>query len=188
MPDAESRVGDTRFLRADLRGIPLASAAFDLVVSFQVIEHLVDPSDYLREIGRLMKPDGSALLTTPNLITSDRENPFHVHEYEPAELTDCLRNHFEEVEMLGITPGPKVAPYFEERLERIRKITRIDPLGLRRRLPQGLVEWLFAKAALVVRRGIAGEEGLPDAGPADFSIGPVADDCIDLLAVCRSPR
>ena len=186
-PDAESREAATHFLRADLRGIPLAPAAFDLVVSFQVIEHLEDPSDYLREIGRLMKPEGSALITTPNWNTSDRENPFHVHEYRPDELKHCLENYFGDVEMLGIGTGPRVAPYFEARLQRIRRITRIDPLGLRRRLPQSLVEWLFAKAALLVRRGIASDDGLPDATVDDFPIAPVDDECIDLLAVCRRP-
>ena len=57
-----------------------------------------------------MRTDATALITTPNLLTSDRENPFHVHEYAPAELEACLRRRFEEVEMLGITPGRRSHP------------------------------------------------------------------------------
>ena len=47
-PDPESRSPGLDFLRADLRGIPLSPERFDLVVSFQVIEHLTDPASTWR--------------------------------------------------------------------------------------------------------------------------------------------
>ena len=43
------------------------AAAFDLVVSVEVIEHLENPSAFLRSIARLLKPEGVAILTTPNV-------------------------------------------------------------------------------------------------------------------------
>jgi SAM-dependent methyltransferase len=46
-PDAASRNSRVQFLRADIAGLPLRPASFDLVVSFQVIEHLEDPAPYL---------------------------------------------------------------------------------------------------------------------------------------------
>ncbi|MBW2419035.1 MAG: class I SAM-dependent methyltransferase [Deltaproteobacteria bacterium] len=187
-PDAASRGSGARWVRADLRGIPLASDSFDLIVSFQVIEHLEDPRVYLEAIARLLAPGGSALITTPNLLTSDKINPFHVHEYESDELRQCLLPWFGEVEMQGIGLSHNVAPYFEQRLERIEKIMRLDPLGLRELLPQGLVTWLFAKGALLVRRGIQeSDTGMPDATIEDFPIGPAGPADIDLLAVCRKP-
>ena len=187
-PDSSARKGGVRYVRGDLNGVPLADASFDLVVSFQVIEHLEDPNRYLTAIARVMRPNGTALITTPNLLTSDRENPYHVHEYEPEELGECLRGHFEEVELLGVSASPKVSPYFEARLRRIRRITRLDPLGLRRRLPAWLVERLFAAFALLVRRGIRQSDAMPEASWKDFPIGPADAACIDLLAVCRRPR
>ena len=186
-PAAASRRPGASFLRADLRGIPLASGSFDWIVSFQVIEHLEDPTRYLEAIARLLAPGGTALITTPNVLTSDGVNPYHLHEYEADELRGVLARHFEAVDMQGVRAGPRVADYFEGRLRRIRRIMRLDPLGLRDRLPRGLVEWLFARFALLVRRGIAQDEGLPEAGIEDFPIGPADPGDLDLLAVCSRP-
>lgn len=186
-PDAQNR-GEVHFLRADLRDSPLADGAFDLVLSFQVIEHLEDPSDYLGAIARALSPEGTVLITTPNRLTSDGENPFHVHEYVAEELADALRTQFAEVQILGIGATGDVARYYEARLERIRKIVKLDPLGLRRRLPRPLVEWLFGRLAIVVRSLIRSGEGLPPATWRDFPVGPAEDACLDLLAVCRRPR
>ena len=166
---------------------PDSPACFDLVVSFQVIEHLPDPTEYLKGIGRLLAADGAALITTPNRLTSDGENPYHVHEYEADELAARLRCHFGKVEMRGVGASPSVARYLETRLRRVRRITRLDPLRLRERLPRGLVEWLFARFAIHVRRGIQAEQGLPEVTWRDFPIGPADDSCIDLLAICREP-
>lgn len=185
-PDSKNQRENIDWVRADLRGNPLVSAQFQLIVSFQVIEHLEDPHVYLESISRLLAPGGTALITTPNLLTSDKINPFHVHEYEADELAALLAPYFDTVEMKGVGVSSNVAPYFEERLERINKIMRIDPLGLHKMLPEGLVTWLFAKGALLVRRGIQdGEGGMPDARLEDFPIGATDPGDIDLLAVCR---
>jgi 2-polyprenyl-3-methyl-5-hydroxy-6-metoxy-1,4-benzoquinol methylase len=186
-PDASARKGSARYVRADLNAIPLASACFDLVVSFQVIEHLPDPTHYLDGIARLLRPEGTALITTPNRHTSDGVNPYHVHEYVAEELAESLRRHFRSVEIRGIGATPPVARYLEAKLKRIRRITRLDPLRLRERLPRGLVEWLFGRFAILVRRGIQRDEGLPEVSWHDFPIGPADDRCIDLLAICRAP-
>ena len=186
-PDARWRSSGAHFLRADLRGIPLVADSFELIASFQVIEHLRDPGPYLEAIARLLTPTGIAILTTPNRLTSDGVNPFHLHEYESGELEQRLRRHFAHVEMLGVAAGPAVAGYFEARLRRIRLVMKIDPLRLRDRLPAGLIEWVFGRLALVVRRGIAREDGIPDASVDDFPIGPTDPSDIDLLAVCRRP-
>lgn len=186
-PDPDARVTDAHYLCADLRGIPLASDAFDLVVSFQVIEHLEDPGPYLGAIRRLVRPGGVALITTPNRLTSDGVNPYHVHEYEAQELEGVLLSHFAAVEMRGVGASPAVARYLDERLRRIRRILRLDPLRLRERLPRPVIEWLFAQFAIRVRRGIQAGTGLPEVGVGDFPIGPADPGCVDLLAICRPP-
>jgi len=186
-PDRGAR-GRVAYVRADLEAVPLAPASFDLISSFQVIEHLVDPSLYLNAMSRLLSADGIALITTPNLLTSDKENPFHVHEYDPEELRDRLSNHFGEVEMFGVGTSPRAAKYFDERLKRIATIVKIDPLRLRHKLPRWFVDWCFARLALVVRRGIQKSGALPEEITVeDFPIGPMTPDCIDLLAICRAP-
>ncbi|MCP4038238.1 MAG: class I SAM-dependent methyltransferase [bacterium] len=190
LPDADNQRDNVDWVRADLYGNPLASASFRLIVSFQVIEHLEDPSVYLDSISRLLAAGGTAIITTPNILTSDKINPFHVHEYEADELYECLAPYFDEVVMQGVGLSDNVRPYFDARIERIEKIMRIDPLGLRNWLPASWITWLFAKGALVVRRGIeTSETGMPTAGVRDFPIGPADPRDIDLLAICRkNPR
>ncbi len=187
-PDRGARGRGVAYVRADLEAVPLLPASFDLISSFQVIEHLVDPTLYLSAMAKLLSPDGKALITTPNLLTSDKENPFHVHEYDPEELRTCLQQHFREVDMYGVGTSPRAARYFDERLKRIALIVKIDPLRLRHRLPRSLVDWMFAKLALVVRRGIQKSGALSDEITIeDFPIAPMQPDCLDLLAICRSP-
>ena len=187
-PETGNRHARAQFVRCDANKIPLGSNHFDMVVSFQVIEHIEDPNPYLSSIARAMKPGGAALLTTPNLKESDGENPFHLREYTAEELAQLLEPHFEEVEMLGVFATEEPKAYYDARLARIRSLVRIDPLGLRRRLPRWLIDRLFAALAVVVRRGIKQDQGFPDVDLSDFPISAAQDDCLDLMAVCRRPR
>jgi SAM-dependent methyltransferase len=186
-PDPVNR-GGALFARADLRGLPLREHSFELVTSFQVIEHLTDPGPYLDAIAGLLTPDGLAILTTPNVLLSDGVNPYHVHEYRGQELAECLGRHFDEVELLGVGMSDPVRSYMQARSRRIRRIMRLDPLRLRDRLPRALLLRLFAAFAVLVRRRTSAGEGTPEVGPADFPIEPARDDAIDWLALCRRPR
>jgi SAM-dependent methyltransferase len=107
--DAQARFGDRGidFRVYDGRKIPFDDLSFDLVVSFQVIEHLEDTGPYLTEIARVLRPSGVALFTTPNAaIRLDRDmkpwNEFHVREYRAAELAESLKPVFAEVDIRGL--------------------------------------------------------------------------------------
>lgn len=52
--------------QADAHHLPYATASFDMVISCETIEHLVDPRAALAEMARVCKPDGLLYLTTPN--------------------------------------------------------------------------------------------------------------------------
>jgi len=54
-------------VRLDAQRLPFAPAVFDMVVSDDVIEHLVDTDSYAREIHRVLAPGGLLFLSTPNL-------------------------------------------------------------------------------------------------------------------------
>jgi SAM-dependent methyltransferase len=186
-PDRASRSGSGQFVRARLEGIPFAKRSFGLIVSFQVIEHLEDPTVYLDAIAGLLAPDGVALITTPNSLMSDHVNPFHVHEYQAEELAARLRRRFRSVELQGIGASEPVRRYLEQRSQRIRRIMRIDPMRLRDRVPKPVVEWLFARFALLVRRQTQASDGTPDATWRDFPVGPADARCLDLLGICKHP-
>jgi 2-polyprenyl-3-methyl-5-hydroxy-6-metoxy-1,4-benzoquinol methylase len=57
----------TSWIEADLNEpLPIADRAFDAIISTEVIEHLENPRALFREFGRLIRPGGCLLLTTPN--------------------------------------------------------------------------------------------------------------------------
>ena len=48
--------------------LPFPDAAFDVVFSIEGIEHLENHYSFLRELHRELKPDGTLILTTPNIV------------------------------------------------------------------------------------------------------------------------
>ncbi len=186
-PSPRVRGAGVHFARADLRALPLRARSFDLVVSFQVIEHLADPLPYLEAMRAALRVEGLALLTTPNAPLSFGVNPFHVREYTAGELEALLGAHFARVEVHGVNASPRVLDHWEARRRRVEAILRLDFLGLRHRLPRTVVELAFGQLARLVRLLARRGEGLPEVGPTDFRLGPVGPASLDLLAVCQGP-
>lgn len=105
---ASYRRANLRFATGDARCLPLPDASFDLVVSFETLEHLVEHDAFLSEVRRVLRPGGRLLLSTPERDTyspADAEaNPFHVCELARADLSALLRRHFAHVAILGQRP------------------------------------------------------------------------------------
>lgn len=95
----------------NLIDLPLPDDSVDVVVNFQVIEHLWDQPQFVAECARVLRPGGRLLMSTPNRITftpgSDVPvNPFHTRELNPDELAELLVDGgFEVTEMLGVHHG-----------------------------------------------------------------------------------
>lgn len=173
------------FACVDLERLDAVRRRFDVVLNFQVLEHLADPRPLLRQLAAHLEPGGLLVLTTPNRPMSVSENPYHVHEYTADELAAALAPHFAEVSVRGVAGNAKVAAYEEARRRQVARILRLDPLGLRNRLPAPLVRFAFAHLAKLVRRLVA-RDGTPSAiVPADFREQESPDGAVDLLAICR---
>jgi len=93
------------FEQASCTQLPYADGAFDLVVGFEVIEHLENWRDFLQEVRRVLAPAGQLIVSTPNRLyyTESRgtegANPFHVHEFDFDEFTRELKQFFPYVSM-----------------------------------------------------------------------------------------
>jgi SAM-dependent methyltransferase len=102
-------------MHGNLAELPLADASVDVVVNFQVIEHLWDQTQFVRECARVLRPSGLLMVSTPNRITFSpgRDtpiNPFHTRELNADELTRLLVDaDFTSVSMSGVFHGPRLA-------------------------------------------------------------------------------
>jgi len=117
----------------------LKDNTYDSIVSFQVIEHIKDDLLFLKEIHRVLKPGGIALLTTPNRKMSLSRNPWHIREYLPKELSFLAAGIFKDVQMKGISGNEKVMGYYEENRKSVNRITRFDILNLQYHLPAAML-------------------------------------------------
>ena len=110
------------FEQASCTALPHPAAAFDLVVAFEVIEHLTDWREFLLEARRVLSPTGQFIVSTPNKLyyaesrSRAGANPFHAHEFEfdefRAELSAVfpyislfLENHAECVTFRPLPEG-----------------------------------------------------------------------------------
>jgi SAM-dependent methyltransferase len=66
LADARRRFPTIEFCRIGGFSLPFADDRFGLITSFQVIDHIADTASYLGEVKRVLRPGGTALLTTPN--------------------------------------------------------------------------------------------------------------------------
>lgn len=114
--------------------------SIDTLVSFQVIEHINDDLGFLKEIHRVLRPGGKALLTTPNRTYTLSRNPWHVREYTGSELLTLAGKVFSKCRMQGIVGNEKVMAYYEQNKKSVRRITRFDVLDLQHRLPASLLK------------------------------------------------
>ena len=90
-----------RFVQGDVTSLPLPSGSFDIVVAFEVIEHLEDWRGFLAEAERVLAPDGQFIVSTPNRLyyaeTRSEPNLYHVHEFDYQEFQSELRKFFPHV-------------------------------------------------------------------------------------------
>lgn len=94
-----------KFFSADLNHKLDTKEKYDVIVSFDVLEHIPKTDVYLKTLSDRLGNDGKLIIGTPNALQSlnynTRENPFHVKEYSPGELKEMLKKYFNEVQMIG---------------------------------------------------------------------------------------
>jgi SAM-dependent methyltransferase len=102
---AEYPLPNLRFEQGDCTSLPAADASLDLVVAFEVIEHLENWRGLLHEARRVLAPGGQFIVSTPNKLyyaetrRAAGANPFHVHEFEYEEFRGELSEVFPHVSL-----------------------------------------------------------------------------------------
>ncbi|MBQ4107473.1 MAG: methyltransferase domain-containing protein, partial [Lentisphaeria bacterium] len=92
------------FVCADALSLPFEDGSFDVVVSFESIEHLPSPETFVQELHRVLKPRGLLILSSPNKTPFDfyqstrkESNHYHINELEEEECVELLRRSFAHI-------------------------------------------------------------------------------------------
>ena len=108
--------------------LPLRDASFDVVLSFQVIEHVYDDQVYLSEASRVLQKDGVLILITPDrrhrLLPRQKPwNRWHLREYGATGLRKLVERDFDVQRALLMGARPDVAQIELRRYRRLKWLT-----------------------------------------------------------------
>ena len=78
-----------------LPSIPLPDESFDIVIASQVLEHVIRRPRFLREIRRVLRPGGRALIFVPDNCLGPIDEREHVYMYSATSLSKLTRRYFE---------------------------------------------------------------------------------------------
>jgi len=87
----------------DAMKLPFVDESFDVITAFEIIEHLDDAECALREIKRVLKTGGVALISTPrrDLWHKTPINPYHKNEFSFTEFKELIASVFSVFELFG---------------------------------------------------------------------------------------
>lgn len=94
-----------RYEASNAAALPFPERSFDLVVSFETLEHLHEQEELVAGFARVLSDDGVLLISSPDKRTySDLagfRNEFHVRELYREELLALLQPHFGQIRLYG---------------------------------------------------------------------------------------
>lgn len=99
---ANQKYGNSKlsYIAGSVENLPFDDAIFDIIVSYETIEHVNEKiqNSFLKEIKRVLKPDGILIISTPNkAVYTDLVkgiNKFHIKEFYAKEYLEFLYNYF----------------------------------------------------------------------------------------------
>jgi 2-polyprenyl-3-methyl-5-hydroxy-6-metoxy-1,4-benzoquinol methylase len=117
------RSATVEFKVGDILNIDFPKNYFDVITCFETIEHVHDQEKALKEIKKVLKPNGLLIISSPNrkltspgkAIDAPPNNPFHTMEYTTKEFISFLKKHFEVIGSYGQRGISKLLffPFFE---------------------------------------------------------------------------
>ena len=173
------QLSNLHFAKMDGCALAFPDQSFDMVVSFEVVEHVDEPQQFLAGIRRVLRPGGIAVLSTPNALVSAADgvlsDPTHLREYTPQQFrSELLGAGFNNVELQGQRLSEGVWKVHAMRAQ----MAWLDVLGLRRLLSGSFKSQVLA--ALVRLRFAR-----PIDQVAEAKITSELDDAFVQLAICR---
>lgn len=170
--------GHVAFALGPAEQLPFSDGEFEAIVSMETLEHLRNPRAFLRELGRVLRADGQAVISTPLNNSEGRyrpDNPHHCREYSASEFLGLLRDVFQQAELFSQLSDYGYDPLWAP-LEKVRGCS-----------------WVRQAAAVVVpatiRRGLRRTTGSKGRQLAASRVIPgYRDEAAYQIAVCSARR
>jgi 2-polyprenyl-3-methyl-5-hydroxy-6-metoxy-1,4-benzoquinol methylase len=191
------------FQKIDGKTLPFDDDAFDAIVCFQVIEHIVNHRSFIDEIKRTATSEGVILFTTPNarlrLYPGMKPwNTFHFREFDHSDLKSLLDAFFKNVGIFGLSANEELYAIEANRVARAREDARLKPsiqnsrhrfpirTHLRKMLPQKITGILQGIVELFTQKARAKYTVPMNSFSVDdfFYQWNDLESALDLLAVC----
>jgi 2-polyprenyl-3-methyl-5-hydroxy-6-metoxy-1,4-benzoquinol methylase len=101
---------------------------FDVIISFQVIEHIQNTKEYLKKLKSWLNPNGILVITTPErkgriFKLQKPWNIYHIREYSIKSMSKLLSNYFSDFEILKISSNSNLVQPEINRRAKQRLIT-----------------------------------------------------------------
>ncbi|MDP3732372.1 MAG: class I SAM-dependent methyltransferase, partial [Candidatus Omnitrophota bacterium] len=165
--------GNIQFKVMNVHNLEFPDKYFDIVCSFETLEHLDEPKRFMFEVKRVLKENGIFIVSTPHMrrTTHNPKNPYHKAEFSHKELESLLKEYFINVEIFGQRRLQSVFHYY---------LQKIDIFHLRALLPN----FLRRKICHTVKT-----QAWDEAGVSDFVISKEGlKRATELMSVCRNPK
>lgn len=180
------------FTVQDAEHLGFCMHAFDVIVSFETLEHLDSPDSFLSYAVALLKPGGTFIASVPNrtalFLDNDanhgmRVSPFHKHEFDLAEFKALLSRFFENISFYyQLCPDRKFVR--ARQLNRLARRTRL--IRMKSLLPHPILEtlrrfrnWLGEQENRKVKQDYFEPRALRNENPPE--------DAFVLIAMCKKP-
>lgn len=82
------------FIKMDAEKLEFSDETFESIVSIAVIEHVKDYESYLREMKRVLKKDGTGVISFLKRIYKVPLEPYHFREFYLSEIQELMKKHF----------------------------------------------------------------------------------------------
>lgn len=161
---------------ADVTQTTFADSQFDVICSFETIEHLPNIPAYLQEMVRLLKPTGVYIVSTPQVAKTNNhpDNPYHYVEFCRSDFEALLKQYFGQIEIYGQRRHQSELHYW--------LIRTADLLGIRGYLAR--LSKLRHSANKVLQTTTFEEMSLDDILITKDKIARASE----LVVVCRNPK
>jgi len=175
-----------RFVRGDLLALPFPDRSFDVITSFESLEHVLDPTRVVAEFARVLAREGTLFVSSPNgawYPGGHSGNPYHHHEFRAAEMTTLLSRLFTTVTIYGQRLSRRTGGVLEYSPHELRA-PNPPPVSTMRRVRRRAFSLLPLPLKEAVWRLVRGEGYYPDED--DFEFVTASPDLYPVLvAVCH---